>query len=113
MTMFSAQMSVFSASIGVPSEEALEEGTEANVIFSVSPGLALPFQNPQNNEQLLVPVGDLTFHFTKEQALELFKSGLEAAENLPDESKPSGKLQIASNINEVERAAENMKRFQG
>lgn len=110
--MFDAQLSVHSAAIGVPSEEALEQGTEPHVEFVINPGLALPFQNPQNGEPLLVPIGALRLHFTKEQALELFKSGVEAAETLPDE-KAHGKLQIASNISEVERAAEQMKRFQG
>lgn len=109
--IFDAEISVFSASVATPSPEALEEGAPAHVECGIVTGAALPVMNPQTGEPLLVPFGRLRFGFAREQAIEFFQKGLEAAQSLPDEPG-KGKVVVAHSMSDVENAAKALKTIQ-
>lgn len=113
MSVIDAEVSVQDVSLATPSAEAMEGGVPPHVELGIIPGLTLPFANPATGDPLIVPVGKLKFTFSRQQAIDIFTAGLKAAESLPEGTPSSGKVLIASNMSDVEQAAENIKRVTG
>lgn len=113
MSSFNAEITVLSASIGAPTEEALEAGIPPHIELAISPGLTLPFANPQTGEPVAIPLGKLRFNFPRDTAIETFEAALKAAQELPEKFTPSGKVMVAQNMSAVAAAAEEIKRVTG
>ena len=113
MSVFDAEVSVYSTSISTPTKELLDQGAPPVLDFGVTTGMALPFQNPETGQPLVIPVGRMTFSFSREQAIETFSAALEAAEKLPEKPASSGKIMLASSMAEVEGAASKMQKVTG
>lgn len=114
MSMFDAEVSVMSATIGTPSPEAMETGaTVPHIELGIDTGISLPIANPQTGQPLVIKVGKLRFLIGREQAIEIFEAALLAAQGLPETVQSSGKIMLASNMNEVEQAAQNIRRATG
>lgn len=111
--MFDAEISVHDVSLGTPSPEALEAGVPPHVELGIIAGMALPFAHPETGQPVVVGGGKYKFVFSRAQAIDLFTAALKAAEALPEEFAPSGKVMVASNMSDVERAAQNMRRVTG
>lgn len=103
MTAFDANITVGGLDLAVPGEEALKNGVHPHVEVILTVVQPLPIaQGP--GQPLIVPLGNLKFPIGRDQAVEFFKKGLEAAEGLPPESK----LEIASDLTAAEQAAQQM-----
>lgn len=108
------EVAVLTPTIGVPSPEALEAGAPPVLELGIIAGLTLPVPNPQDPSQpLVIPAGKYKFNFTRQQAIELFTAALEAAETLPEQFTPSGKVMIASNMADVQQAADRINKVTG
>lgn len=112
MSSFDTEVSVLHTQISTPSAEALEAGAEALIELGIITGIMLPIANPQTGQPIVAPTGKYRFSFGREQAIEIFTQALEAAQNLPEApARPSGKLEVASDMNAVKRAADEINRL--
>lgn len=111
--IFDSEISVQDVSLGTPSPEALEAGVPPHVELGIVAGLALPFTNPETGQPLVVPAGKYKFTLTRAQAIDVFTAALKAAEALPEQFAPSGKLLVANDLSAVEQAAQKMRRVTG
>lgn len=90
--------------VGVPSQEALDEGAPSTVELAITAGLPLPIPGP-GGQPVVIGLGTITYELPRDQAIDLFKTGLEAAEALPAD-KP--RVETAKSMNDVEAAAERL-----
>lgn len=67
-------------------------------------GIMLPLASGPGQPPLIAPSGVVRIPLDKEGAINLFREGLEVAENLPDPPKDSG-LVLANNLDGVDRVA--------
>lgn len=106
MSSFDANINVIATAISVPDESQLESGVPPVVEIRLDLGLELPFSTGPGQPNVTTHMGSLRFTFPADQAVEFFEKGLDAAQKLPS-STPS-KLTIASDIRNVEKAAQEM-----
>lgn len=104
MTAFDSTINVVATQISAPDEEQIKNGVPPVIELRLDVGLDLPFSQGPGTPQLVVPAGSIRFTLPSDAAVEFFKKGLEAAENLP---KPSD-LVTASDLSSVEAAAERL-----
>lgn len=97
--LFNANVTVVSVDIE-PNED--EQSLSTNLVL----GLGLP---QQNNTLAMVPAGVLNFQLDKQSANKIGDRFKEVAEGLQD--KPN--IEVASNMSDVEGAANAIQQFQG
>jgi hypothetical protein len=109
VSAFSAELNVIGTSLGVPTEEQLEAGAEPNLEVNLIIGQTLPFSPGPGQPPVVAPLGQLTYRLAKDMAVEFFKKGIEAAEDLPEPSK----LAVATDLASAEQAAQQLDRLRG
>jgi hypothetical protein len=77
--MFDTTYELMGASVG---EVEVEAGKEGLLELVFVPGITFPVAGP-DGQPLRIPSGNIRFQLTREQALEYFKKGIDAAETLP------------------------------
>lgn len=108
MSAFETTINVVATSVGIPDEEAIKQGaTDMEVTLAI--GQTLPFAQQQGAPPMMALLGSIKFTMNKESALKFFRSGLEAAEKLPETSK----LAISTDIHAAEEAANAVNAMRG
>ena len=102
--MFDTTYELMGASVG---EVEVEAGKEGLLELVFVPGITFPVAGP-DGQPLRIPSGNVRFQLTREQALEYFKKGIEAAEGLP---KGSGIVVAdAGTANKMAKTLEEIKK---
>lgn len=102
-------LNVGRTAIGAPEPEAVKNGEAPNALDIILTVVqVLPFQQP-GQPPVMAALGNVKFSMGRDQAVEFFKTGLEAAEDLPPESN----LTVAADMSMAEKMAEDMKSMRG
>lgn len=109
MSAFDITLNVIGTSLGVPDEAQLKDGAPSEVEITLMLGQTLPFAQAPGGPPVTIPLGTVTYKLDRDTAMELFTKGQAAVETLPAKSK----LEVASDLNAVEAAAERMRDITG
>lgn len=112
MSAFETTLNVVGTNLGVPSEEALASGEASPVIeIELIVGQVLPFAAGPGQPPLQVPLGSVRYALGKKPATEFFKSGLKAAEELPEERQ--SQLEIATSLDGLDEVNDRLRKLKG
>lgn len=109
MSAFDSNINVVGTSIGVPTEEQLENGHPSALEIALKVGQVLPFSQGPGAPPVIAEFGTLRFALDRDTAIEFFEKGLEEAKKLPAKAK----IDIAQSMAGVDVAAEKLAKLSG
>lgn len=110
MSAFSMKLNVGRTAIAAAPAEAIKAGEAENALDIILTVVhVLPISAGPGQPPMMAPLGDVTFSIGREQAVEFFKTGLSAAEDLPPESD----LVIANDLGAAEKLGQDLDNFRG
>jgi hypothetical protein len=107
--VFDVRVQALAFDIGAPNEEQREAGAPAEVSIALTAGTLLPFAQGPGQGPIPMPIANIRFGLTKEDATAYAEKILEAAETLPSSSD----LVVAQNLGQADEVAKTIEQFGG
>jgi hypothetical protein len=107
LSAFDMKLNVGRTAIASPPPEMVKNGEAENALDVILTVVSILPVAGQGGQPMVMPLGNVKFGLTRDQAVEFFKTGLETAEELPPESN----LVIANDLKAAEQFGTDLGKF--